>query len=331
MTEPSLASIIQEFFLKRLINQKNASPHTIASYRDTFRLLLGHISGCTHKAPSSLCLQDLDTPHILGFLDYLESERNNSVSSRNIRFAAIRSFFRYCAYLLPDRIGIIQQVLAIPLKQSEHAEVGFLTTEEMQAIIHAVDLSTWSGLRDQTMFVALYNTGARVSEIMGLRVDDVSLGKSPTIRINGKGRKQRTMPLWKETTKLLKTWIKQYDGSVSSPLFPNSRGKAMTRHGLEHRLGIAKKLAEAQCPSLKDKRVSPHLIRHTTAMHLLQSGVDITVIALWLGHEQSTTTHRYLKADLAMKERVLEKLSPPHTGTIRFKPDDPLLRFLENL
>lgn len=331
MNEPPFALLLQEFFLKRLINQKNASSHTVASYRDTFRILLKYISDRTHKPPSSLSLQDFDAPHILGFLDHIEADRNNSVCSRNARFAAIRSFFRYCAYLVPERSALIQQILAIPLKRSEHKEVGYLTAEEMQAIIQAVDLSTWSGLRDHTMFVILYNTGARVSEITGLRVEDVSLEKSPTIRINGKGRKQRTMPLWKQTVKLLKTWIQQLDGSQSSSLFPNSRGKPMTRHGLKHRLGLAKKIAEAQWPSLKDKHVSPHTIRHTTAMHLLQSGVDITVIALWLGHEQSTTTHKYLKADLAMKESVLEKLSPPHTGTIRFKPSDSLLRFLESL
>lgn len=331
MTKPSLATVIQEFFLKRLINQKNASPHTVASYRDTFRLLFEYLGDHLHTMPCNLSLQDLEPTHILGFLDHLESVRNNSVSSRNARFAAIKTFFRYCAYLYPERIGMIQQVLAIPLKRSDHADVGFLTTEEIQAIIHAVDVSTWSGLRDHTMFVTLYNTGARVSEITTLKIGNVSLGNSPTILINGKGRKQRTMPLWKQTVTLLRTWIKQLEGSQSAPLFPNSRGAPMTRHGLEHRLRLAKKAAEAHCPSLKDKHLSPHMIRHTTAMHLLQSGVDITVIALWLGHEQPTTTHKYLKADLAMKERALERLSPLQASTIRFKPEDPLLRFLESL
>jgi integrase/recombinase XerD len=332
MSEPSFATLVQEFFLKRLINQKNASPHTVAAYKDTFRLLIGDLSKQTGKTPSSLSLWDFNAPLILKFLDYLETERNNSARSRNARFAAIRAFLRYCSYLVPEHIATIQQVLAVPLKRAQHSDVAFMSVEEMQAIIQAADIRSWNGLRDHTMFATLYNTGARVSEITALKVKDVFLGKSPSVRIMGKGRKERTMPLWNQTAELLKNWVARLDGNDSVPLFPNTKGNSMTRHGVEHRLSLAKKKAEVLCPSLKDKHVSPHTIRHTSAIHLLQAGVDITVIALWLGHEQITTTHKYLKADLAMKERVLQKLSPPHTNPVRrFKPTDPLLGFLESL
>jgi integrase/recombinase XerD len=330
MAEPTLAGMLQDFFLKRLMNQRNASPHTIASYRDTFRLLLKHVNTRTHKSPSSLTLEDLDAQAILDFLDHAETDRGNSASSRNVRLSAIRSFFRYCAFEAPGSIAAIQKVLSIPTKRTTHREVGYLSIEEMQAIIAAPDLSTWSGMRDHTMFATLYNTGARVSEITGMKIMDLSLS-TPSARIHGKGRKERSMPLWQSTVKLLKNWLKRLEADPGHPLFPSARGKPMTRHGVEYRLGIAKKSAEAQCPSLKEKRVSPHSIRHTTAMHLLQSGIDISVIALWLGHESPVTTHHYLQADLAMKKRILEKLDPPHTNSILFKPGDTLLKFLESL
>lgn len=330
MTEPTFAFMLQHFFLKRLMSQRNASPHTIASYRDTFRLLLEHVSKMTHKPPSSLTIEDLDARAILDFLDHIETERGNSPSSRNVRLAAIRSFFRSCAYLSPGSLDVIQKVLAIPIKKTVCREVGFLSVEEMQAIIDAPDLSTWSGLRDHAMFATLYNTGARVSEITGMKIMDLSLS-TPSVRIHGKGRKERVMPLWQSTIKLLKNWLIHVNRNPESPVFPNARGKHMTRHGVEYRLGIAKKSAEAQCPSLKEKHVSPHSVRHTTAMHLLQSGTEVSVIALWLGHESSVTTNHYLQADLAMKKQVLEKLAPPHTSNILFKPGDALLKFLESL
>jgi len=330
MTEPTFASMLQHFFLERLVRQRNASPHTITSYRDTFRLLLDHVSKRTHKPPSSLTIEDLDARAILDFLDHIEDARGNAPSSRNVRLAAIRSFFRSCAYLAPGSLGVIEKVLAIPMKKTACREVGFLSVEEMQAIIDAPNLSTWNGLRDHTMFATLYNTGARVSEITGMKIIDLSLSTS-SVKIHGKGRKDRVMPLWQSTVKLLKRWLPHVDHDPQNPLFPNARGKAMTRHGVEYRLGMAKKTADAQCPSLKEKPVSPHLIRHTTAIHLLQSGIDISVIALWLGHESSVTTHHYLQADLAMKKQVLEKLAPPHTKNILFKPGDALMRFLESL
>jgi integrase/recombinase XerD len=330
MTELTFAFMLQHFFLKRLMNQRNASPHTIASYRDTFRLLLEHVGERTHKSPSSLTIEDLDAQAILEFLDHIETGRSNAPSSRNVRLAAIRSFFHSCAYLSPGSLGVIERVLAIPLKKTQRREVGFLSVKEMQAIIDAPDLATWSGVRDHTMFTTLYNTGARVSEITGMKIMDLSLS-APSVRIHGKGRKDRVMPLWQSTVKLLKKWLIHVNRDSESPLFPNARGKPMTRHGVEYRLGIAKKTAEERCPSLKEKHVSPHSVRHTTAIHLLQSGIDISVIALWLGHESPSTTHHYLQADLAMKKRVLEKLAPPHTRNILFKPGDELLRFLERL
>ena len=330
MAEPTLAGMLQNFFLERLMSQRNASPHTIASYRDTFRLLLQDVDARTHKRPSSLTLEDLDARAILDFLDHVETDRHNTVSSRNVRLSAIRSFFRYCAYQTPGSMAAIQKVLAIPIKRTTRREVGFLSIEEMQAIIEAPDLSTWSGMRDHTMFTTLYNTGTRVSEITGMKIMDLSLS-TPSARIHGKGRKERIMPLWQSTVKLLKSWLKRLEADPGHPLFPSARGKPMTRHGVEYRLGIAKKSAEAKCPSLKEKRVSPHSIRHTTAMHLLQSGIDISVIALWLGHESPLTTHHYLQADLAMKKQILEKLDPPRTNSILFKPGDTLLRFLESL
>lgn len=322
--------MLQDFFLKRLMNQMNASSHTIDSYRDTFRLLLEYVSIRTNKPPSSLTIEDLEARAILDFLDYIEINRSNAPSSRNVRLAAIHSFFRSCAYLSPDSLGLIEKILAIPMKRTTCPETDFLSLEEMQSIIDAPDLATWSGLRDHTMFAALYNTGARVSEITGMKIMDLSL-VTPSVRIHGKGRKDRVMPLWQSTVRLLKNWIAHINRDPDNPLFPNASGERMTRHGVGYRLGIAKRTAEARCPSLKGKHVSPHSIRHTTAMHLLQSGIDISVIALWLGHESPVTTHHYLQADLAMKKRVLEKLAPPHTKNILFKPGDALLKFLENL
>ena len=330
MAEPTLAGMLQDFFLNRLMKQRNASPHTIASYRDTFRLLLKHVNTRTHKRPSSLTMEDFDARAILDFLDHVETDRHNTASSRNVRLSAIRSFFRYCEYQAPGSMAAIQKVLSIPTKRTTRREVGFLSIEEMQAIIAAPDLSTWSGMRDHAMLATLYNTGARVSEITGMKIMDLSLS-TPSARIHGKGRKERIMPLWQSTVNLLKSWLKRLEADPGHPLFPSARGKPMTRHGVEYRLGMAKKSAEAQCPSLKEKRVSPHSIRHTTAIHLLQSGIDISVIALWLGHESPVTTHHYLQADLAMKKRILEKLDSPHVNNILFKPGDTLLRFLESL
>ena len=331
MVNKSFARILQDFFLKRLINQKNVSPQTVSAYRDTFRLLLNFLHAETNKDPSNLSLEDLDVTMILKFLDYLETKRNNSITTRNARLAAIRSLLRYASYLEPASTEIIQKVLAIPLKRSNRPQVGFFSKEEIEAIINAPDLSTWTGNRDHIMFMTFYNTGARVSEITALRITDVCMDKNAYVKIQGKGRKERVIPLWKRTRSLLKNWLHFLNGNPNGLLFPNARGEALTRYGVKYRLRLAKDIAANKCPSLKDKQISPHILRHSTAMHLLQSGVDINVIALWLGHENPSTTHIYLEADLAMKERILKKLESPPTKNIRFKPGDSLLNFLESL
>ncbi len=331
MSNQSFARILQDFFLKRLINQKNVSPQTVSAYRDTFRLLLNFLRRETNKEPSDLTLEDINVPMILKFLDYLETERKNSITTRNARLTTIRSVFRYASYLEPASTENIQKVLTIPLKRSDRPQVGFLSKEEVEAIINAPDRSTWSGNRDHTMFMTFYNTGARVSEITALRIIDVCMNKNAYVKIQGKGRKERVLPLWKHTRCLLKNWLKYLNGNANGFLFPNARGEALTRFGVQYRLRMAKDIAANKCPSLKDKHISPHHLRHSTAMHLLQSGVDINVIALWLGHESPSTTHIYLEADLAMKEQILQKLEPPSTKSIRFKAGDSLLNFLESL
>ena len=203
--------------------------------------------------------------------------------------------------------------------------------DEIEAIINAPDISTWGGKRDHTMFVTLYNIGARVSEIIALRITDICLDKKAYVKIHGKGRKERVIPLWRRTAGLIESWLKNLNGNPTGPAFPNAQGKPLTRYGIEYRLRLARERAATLCPSLKNKHVTPHTFRHTTAMHLLQSGIDINVIALWLGHEHPSTTHIYLEADLAMKERVLQKLNQPQTNKIRFQPNDSLLNFLDSL
>ncbi len=331
MRNPSISGRLQEFFICRLINQQNASPRTIASYRDTFRLLLRFLAEQTHKQPCELTLQDVSTSAILEFLEYLETERGNGPTTRNIRLAAIRSFFRYLSYIEVEAAGEIQQVLALPMKRFDHRSVAFLTIEEIEAILAVPSCSTWGGVRDQAMLTLMYNTGARVSEITALRIGDITWAPKPFVRIQGKGRKERVVPIWRRTAHILKTWLGYENNEATHPLFPNARGEPMSRFGIEHRLNIAVDAAAQKCMSLKTKRVTPHVIRHTTAMHLLQAGIDINTIALWLGHESPVTTHQYLEADLAMKERVLAKLDPPNVAANRYVPHDSLLRFLETL
>jgi site-specific recombinase XerD len=329
--EVSFASVLQEFFCQRLIKQQNVSPQTVASYRDTFRLLLRYAEARTHKSPATLAFAELDAEFILGFLDHLEAERGNSVRSRNARLAAIRAFMRYAALCDPALLPTIQQVLAIPAKRFGRSGIEFLSREEMQAILDAPNRASWSGHRDHVMLATFYNTGARVSEITALRVGDVRLDASRCIHLHGKGRKQRAVPLWKHTVGRLKEWLPRTANRADAPLFPNRNGKPMTRFGVTNRLRRAIHAASELCPSLKHRRISPHTIRHTTALHLLQSGVDITVIALWLGHESPATTHLYIEADLAMKERALSQLQPLPTRDRRYHPTDRLLAFLEGL
>lgn len=328
---PSFAALVQDFFCQRLVNQQNASPQTVAAYRDTFRVLFQYLAEHRKKQPTALTLADLDVPVVLSFLDYLEKKRHNSIRTRNARFAAMRSFLKYAAARDPAALLVVQRVLAIPMKRFERPQVGYLTREEIEIILEAPDRSTWSGLRDRTLFMLLYNTGARVSEAIGLRIADVSLGSSATARILGKGRKERTVPLWKSTATQLKEWQGHICQEPDKPLFPNARGGPLSRSGVESRLQEAVRVAAESCASLKKKHISPHTMRHTTAVHLLQSGVDITVVALWLGHESPATTHQYVEANLAMKEEALSKIPEVSHRPLRYRAPDNLLQFLEGL
>lgn len=325
-------ALLQRFFTDYLVNQRNVSGHTITSYRDTFALLLRFIESKTGTKPTNLKLSDLDASRIVSFLDYLEQTRGNSVRSRNNRLAAIRSFLQYAAASNPASLSSIRQALAIPLKRHTRPVLGYLTKNQVEAIINAPDAETWSGRRDRVLFATMYNTGARVSEIVALRQKSLTIQQTTsTVLIEGKGRKQRIVPLWKSTTRHLRTWLKSMPPNNDSPLFPNASGEPLSRSGVEHRLRKAVSLAVMKCPSLKNLKLSPHTFRHTTAMHLLQSGVDLSVIAIWLGHESTATTHMYLEADLALKEKAIQSLTEPAAKSIRYQPPDALLRFLQSL
>ena len=328
---PSFASLVREFFCQRLIAQQNSSARTVASYRDTFRLLLNFFAECRDRPPTVLTLADLDAPAILAFLDHLEQQRGNSIPTRNVRLAALRSFLKYAVARDPTCLPAVQRVLAIPMKRFQRPILGYLSRAEIAAILVAPDGSTWSGQRDRVLFALMYNTGARVSEAIGLQRADVTLAPSRTVRINGKGRKQRVIPLWRSTADCLRKWLPRIGEGHDSPLFPNAHGGPLSRSGVEDRLGEAVQAAAVKCSTLKGRRISPHTLRHTTAMHLLQSGVDLTVIAIWLGHESTETTHLYVEANLAMKERVLSRIEEMPSPPLRFRADDALLRFLEEL
>jgi site-specific recombinase XerD len=309
--DATLATLLQAFFLDRLIAQRNASPQTVAAYRDSFRLLLEFAHQYLGKAPERLELNDIDAPLVLAFLDHLERDRHNTIRSRNARFAAIRSFVHFAAFKDPAALPAIQRVLAIPMKRFDKPLLGFLSKGEIQAILDAPPGDRWSGQRDRIMFAMLYNTGARVSELTGIRVADVVLDGSACVHLHGKGRKNRSVPLWRTTTTQLRHWLPRIDNRPDRPLFPSAAGGRLTRPAVTARLRLAVQRAAAQCPSLTNRRVSPHCVRHSTAMHMLQAGVDITVIALWLGHENPATTHLYVEADLAMKERALQAVQSP--------------------
>jgi site-specific recombinase XerD len=325
------ATLVRQFFCERLIAQQNASSRTVASYRDTFRLLLGFFAEDRRRPPAALSIADLDAPVILAFLDHLEQVRGNCVRTRNARLAALRSFLKFAAARDPACLPAVQRVLAIPMKRFQRPLLGYLSREEMAAILAAPEASTWSGQRDRVLFGLMYNTGARVSEAIGLRRSDVELAPSRTVRIEGKGRKQRVIPLWPSTAARLREWLPRIDPDPRSPLFPNAHGRPLSRSGVEDRLREAVRLAVARCPTLEGRRISPHTLRHTTAMHLLQSGVDITVIALWLGHEGTETTHQYVEADLALKERTLSRIEELPSLPLRYRAGDELLRFLDGL
>lgn len=330
-TQNTFSKVLQDYFLKRLIQQQNVSDKTIKSYRDTFKLLFIFAQIKFNIKISNLTLEHLDANFISKFLNYLENDRKNTVRTRNTRFAAIRSFLQYAIHQDPSALPTINKVLAIPMKKHDKPLIGFITRKEIEEIIDAPDLSTWSGKRDQVMFATLYNTGARVSEIAALRQSDVDLNHKMVIHLHGKGRKERIIPLWKNTVTLLKKWLCEIKNDPFGPLFPNNFGMFITRSGVENRLKAATKIAALKYPALKKKKITPHIIHHTTAMHLLQSGVDLAVIALWLGHENITTTHHYIEADLKMKKEALKVIQEPCFKKTKKIIDNKLLSFLEGL
>lgn len=323
--------LLQRFFSQRLIQHMHVSPCTVAAYRDSFRLLLAFAQQRLGKSPADLVLEDLNAGFILEFLMHLEVERHNSIRSRNARFAAIRAFMTYVAYEEPAALALAQTVLALPMKRFEHPLVGFLPHEHMAAILAAPDCNTWTGQRDHVMLATLYNTGARVSELIGMRIADLTLQPTASVHIHGKGRRERTVPLWRSTATHLGRWLREYPRTPEQPLFPSRSGGVLTRVGVTDRLRRAVQQAATQYPELARQSVFPHMVRHTLAMHLLQAGVDITVIALWLGHESPVTTHRYVEADLKMKERALQTLQAPPGKPARYRPKDRLLQFLQSL
>jgi integrase/recombinase XerD len=327
----NLPPLLQSFFTNRLMAQRKASPHTIASYRDTFRLLLQFAQTRLGKAPSELALGNLDASLIGAFLDDLEKRRRNGARSRNLRLTAVRSFFRYAALEAPTDAAVIQRVLAIPNQRHPRALVGFLTRPEIDALLAAPNPKTWLGRRDHAFLLTAVQTGLRLSEMTALRQEDVSLGAGAHVHCHGKGRKERCTPLAKATVSVLKAWIREQGRDDSKTLFPSMRGGRLSAVGVQHMVARHVATARERCPTLRKKRVSPHVLRHAAAMELLQAGVDRAVIALWLGHESVETTQIYLDADLALKEQVLAKTKPMKGKAGRYRPDDDLLAFLKGL
>lgn len=329
---PSFAALVQAYFAEYLTQQRALSAQTIAAYRDGFVLFLDFAESRLGKSPAAIALADMTPELIMAFLDHLERQRHNSVRSRNARLAALRSFLKFAAHRDVASLQVIERALGVPVKRFERPMFGYLSREEMLAVIGTPD-GTWIGQRDHVLFLLMYNTGARVSEIIGVKVGDVVLDDGAAcVHLHGKGRKQRSVPLWRSTVKAVRAWLRlnsQFD--AASALLPNRNGHAMTRSNVTKRLMLAARTAATQYPRLTKQRVSPHTIRHTTAMHLLQAGVDISVIALWLGHESPVTTHHYVEADLTMKERALAKLHEPDVKIQRYRAPDSLLDFLKTL
>jgi integrase/recombinase XerD len=319
------------FFSEHLGQQRQLSRHTVLAYRDTFRLLLRFLKRTYHLSPATLALSDLTPQRSLAFLAHLEQERANSVRSRNARLAALRSFVRYAADTLgPGLPESLRRLLAIPVKRYHRPLLGFLTQAVVEAIL-ATAGETWTGRRDYLLFLLLYNTGARISEILSLRVRDVLVTDGRSLTLQGKGRKQRSVPLWRTTQIRLRHWIQENHGQSESPLFPNRFGQPLTRSGATWQLRQLVQRAATHLPSLRQRHISPHTFRHTTAMHLLQGGVAPEIIALWLGHESPNTTHLYVEADLNMKRQALDILAPPKGKRTQKTNDDPLVQFLEDL
>ena len=327
----ALAPTLEAFFTSRLVNEKGVSQHTIAAYRDTFRLLLCFAQKRTGKQPSKLEIEDLDATLITAFLDHLEHERGNSPRTRNARLAAIHSMFRFAALRHPEHAALIARVIAVPTKRFDRAIVTYLTPEEVDALLAAPDRSRWIGRRDHALLTLAIQTGLRVTELTSLRCQEAHLGTGAHVQTIGKGRKQRATPLTRQTVSVLREWLKERDEQPDQPLFPTSRGKALSRDAIALLVSNHAITASRSCPTLTTKKVSPHVLRHTAAMNLLHAGVDSTVIALWLGHESIEATQTYLHADMQIKERALARTTPPNSTPGRYRPPDHLLAFLEAL
>jgi site-specific recombinase XerD len=327
----ALAPTVQAFFTQRLIKERNASPHTIAAYRDTIRLLLRFAATRCGQEPSMLDIADLDADTVAAFLDHLQTDRGNSARTRNARLAAIHSLYRYAALRHPEHAQDIQRVLSIPPKRTDRALVTFLDQHEIDALLAAPDRTTWTGRRDHALLMLAIQTGLRATELTTLNIADIQLAGAAHVTCEGKGRKQRITPLTRTTSAVLRVWLAERAGHLDDPLFPTIRGRRLTRDALERRLKVHIAHAAADRPALKDKGITLHSLRHTAAMQLLHAGIDSTVIALWLGHERVETTQIYLHADLALKEKALARTKPPDAKPGRYRPPDTLLAFLEAL
>lgn len=327
----NFTALVQAFFTERLLRQRKASPQTIAAYRDSFRLFLRFAAKRLKKQPSTLILDELDAAFIGEFLDHLETERANSARTRNARLAAIHSFFRYVSFQEPSCADLCHQILAIPSKRHERKLIQYLTREEIDAILAAPDTTTWIGRRDQVLLWVAIQTGLRVSELIGLQRQHVVLGTGAHVCCQGKGRKQRCTPLRPELVRILRKWLRECPREPDAPVFPSSRGGTLSRDAVERLVVRHHTTAARCCPSLKRKAVTPHVLRHTAAMELLQHGIDRAVIALWLGHESVETTQMYLHADLRLKEQAMSRIPSMNATRRRYRPDDKLLAFLEGL
>ena len=331
MSAADFPALLQGFFTDRLLKQRRASPHTVAAYRNTFRLLLRFAAARLGRAPSRIMLTDLDAAFLGEFLDYLEQERGNSARSRNARLAALHAFFHYVALTEPTHALLCQRVLAIPSKRFERGLVEFLAEKEAEALCDAPDPATWIGRRDRALLLVALQTGLRVSELTALCRQDVTLGTGAHICCLGKGRKLRCTPLRRDVVRVLEAWLRELPPGLDQPVFPSSRGGRMSEDAVERLVAKHVTAVRQRCPSLRSKRITPHTLRHTTAMQLLQRGVDRSVIALWLGHESIETTQVYLHADLHLKEQALARTASSGRAPERYRPADALLTFLESL
>ena len=330
----SFQALIQKFFLTWLISQRNVSPETVKSYRDAFRIFIKYLETAHKIKPSAITVNCLGAEYLLDFLNFLEKERGNRPKTVNNRLSALCSFIKFLSFEIPEYSGLLNRSLMIPYRKEEKRGMDFLSQEEYRAIVDVCEKDTELGLRDQLMLFLLYNTGVRVSELLGLKAQDVitdANGSPSYIHIYGKGRKERDVPLWKNTSAFLRKYMELRETGVNAKLFVNRAGDVLTRSGVRYRLNCLVKKVSEKAPSMKQKTISPHTFRHTVALNLLQSGVDISTIAIWLGHESILTTHKYMAADMEMKRRTLEKIQEPEGNLFQFQPDNAVIAFLDSL